>query len=234
MSVQMPDADDSTDYSDFEYQQGQISLRQTPADAEQGARTKASFSIEPLAPQGGLDNNEVVELVYFDMQLDIEYDDETADQGVSTYTETRAIFGANFPSDTSQLELEPTRDEVDGTVSIFDTNGFPENEVSASHRSRSDDRIFQTMRATGNPPFDDTTSGPGGGSTTTHDRVSKNWRDLVGRGPVLDSSDDLSWAVAVITGDLLIECTAVIRYHMVFDVAEVSDAGRAFSVPMDD
>jgi len=58
-----------------------------------------------------------------------------------------------------------------------------------------------------------------------------NYREIVGRGPVLDSSDDLTAVYDLEGEDVIVTFLGDISIQLIWDVAEVSDAGRAFSVP---
>jgi hypothetical protein len=64
--------------------------------------------------------------------------------------------------------------------------------------------------------------------------MERPWRQVTGRGPVLDSNDDIGVNSRLVVNDSIIGCVGQVRAHLVWDVAEVDDAGRAFSVPMDD
>jgi len=201
------------DYSDFEYQFANL----TP-QAEGGSPFNYEFDV--LEGRGGLDNNEVAELVYIETQASLEYELDAGanDQDVATAGELRGLVGANIDGGNG----------INGLGQRVDTNiNSPGTGFVAT-----DDRVFQLFEARGAPGFDDETSGPGGNTFTTSTLYTKNWRELVGRGPVLDSSDNITVDGLVIAGDTLAGITlGNIRLHMVFDTAEVSDAGRAFSVP---
>jgi len=60
---------------------------------------------------------------------------------------------------------------------------------------------------------------------------NRDYRSLTNRGPVLDSTDDISVYQSINVGDTITAFSGEVRIHMVWDVAEVDEAGRAFSVP---
>lgn len=220
MSINM-DGSDVTDYASFEYQQ-------IGGDPILGGATGGSvgaeflYEFEPLASIGGLANNEVAELVYHELQITLEPEAEQGnDQNVSSDFEFRGVFGANIGQGNG---FQGLANDVEEQISNT-TNGY----------DAAEDRIFQLFRANGVLPFDDETNGPGGGALPTTAIYEKPWRNLVGRGPVLDSNDDLSLSGFINGSDTVLDdAGANVRVHLVWDVAETDDAGRAFSVPADD
>lgn len=230
MSVN-PDSMASTDYSDFEYQQVhlQVSLAEQADSTGSGdIQAKTVTQIEPLGGIGGLDNNEVAELVYMETEASIRFFDEGADQDVATSGSLKGAVGANL---SNSRDAFPGIRDASGTTTIISTTDIDESNVNIDANGGSEDRWFQLYNASGHPPFDDQTNGPGGGAGNHNFYAAKNFRDLVGRGPVLDSSDDISISLNGEVGDTIISTNFIVRVHMVWDVAETSDAGRAFSVP---
>jgi len=198
------------DYSDFEYQF-------VTATTNEGG--DFNFSFEPLLGRGGLDNNELAELVYIETQVSMEFEQGSSnpDQDIATSEEVRGLIGANL--------------QGGGGVGGRGQR-VPASTGTGGADVLTDDRVFQIFEARGAPGFDDTTSGAGGNMFTTSNVYTKNWRQLTGRGPVLDSSDDIVLDGTGIVGDSLGGIFRhTIRAHFVWDTAEVSDAGRAFSVP---
>ena len=61
--------------------------------------------------------------------------------------------------------------------------------------------------------------------------IVKNMRNLTGRGPVLDQTDDLTVASRAIASDTVLSPIFRVQVSCIWDVAETSDAGRVFSVP---
>lgn len=219
------------DYSEYEYQHVDLSARIQEPYETPNARVAFGANIDPLGGVGGLSTNEVAELVYFELQARIEYETEEGDQTQSSAVEHRGIFGANLPVGagipadpdvsgfTTTRELEPTdaRDGQDATLEVSQTT---------------DDRIFQHFLSDGTIPFDGADGG--GGNANNANTYEKNYRQLTGRGPVLDSNDDLTVNQIIVVDDGSSSIQGNVRLHMVWDIAEVDDAGRAFSVPSDD
>jgi hypothetical protein len=224
------DTSESTDYGSFQYQQGECRLAFLTTNGN--TRGAAAFQFDPLASIGGLDNNEVAELVYASITVQPEIEDEDADQNVGTTFEIRGLFGANIDGFKGE-ELSPTgQDPAD--AEIYDLDNINEADVRALQKDVARDEVFETFRSVSSIPFDDEANGPGGGFGGIGVVKEKNWRDLTGRGPVLDNNDKLGILISQNTGDSIINVASNVRYHLVWDVAETSDAGRAFSVPMDD
>lgn len=222
MSVN-PDMNESTDYGDFRFQQVQFEHKDRTAD---GANSQSTivFEVDPLESMGGLQTNEVAELVYMETQVSLEYEDETDDQDVGASVEYRGSVGANLDAKADEVGSGNTA----GDVTIIDASGGSD---TSTVRTQAKDEVFQSFRLQGNPPFDDETNGPGGSGDNQTVVYEKNWRQLTGRGPVLDANDDISQVSRLILADHIIPISALTRLHLVWDTAEVDEAGRAFSVP---
>jgi len=224
------------DYSDFEYQVFDVDLIIAAGGAAGNLGADAVYTIEPLGDAAGLDNNEVAEIVYTELHCGFENEDEEADQDVATTAEARGAMGINLPaSQAAFLSATQTAASAQLDATVIRTNpDTNEDDVITNGNSKTDDRFLQFFRAQTGYPFDDETNGPGGGGSHENFYAEKNWRTLTGRGPVLDANDDLSVAVSANASDSVIGLSVNVRGHIVYDVAEMSDAGRRFSVPMSD
>lgn len=220
-----------TDYSEFEYQQ--ITAQIEIEDPVTNPNASVLHTLEPLRDIGGLDNNEVAELVYLETQASVEIEDEVADQDVGTAMETRGTVGLNLAATRASLVGGNIGSgDTDGATDIIETfNGVDPANVESANSTRSEDRILQLYRANGGIPFDDQLNGPGGNASFEHFYAEKHYRNMTGRGPVLDANDDVSITQALNAGDTVVPVGANVRCHLIWDVAEVNDAGRAFSVP---
>lgn len=220
MSVN-PDGMTEIDYSDFEYQQIYHRHQQDPTG--DGANSQVKSDFEVLGGIGGLDNNEVAELVWMEAQVSVQHFQEDADQDVGSETFFEGIVGANLPATTALLPADG-----DQTGEIINTNN---TSASLNGSDDSEDRVFAPFAVAKTPAFDDQTNGPGGGGGHSTLVVKRPFRNMVGRGPVLDSSDDLSLLTSLEQDDEIIVGRGKVSLHCIWDVAETSDAGRAFSVP---
>lgn len=233
-------SDDGTDvdYSDFEYQTVLIENILNP-EGEANPRGLYSAVIEPLDAIGGLDTNEVAELVYYELQVDIEPEGEGGgDQTRSTAVEHRGVFGANLPEG-GTMDFngdEPNLTTIDSADPVqIRGSSTGSTEINGAN----EDGLFQQFAARGVYPFDDsgletTQTGVSGGNVNNPLVYERNYRSLTGRGPVLDANDDIVVNAVLVGSDLISNVIGTVRLHLVWDTAEVDDAGRAFSVPMDD
>lgn len=212
--------DSSTDYSDFRFQQANLDVVKLDTG---NTNLTGFYDFEPLEPVGGLANNEVAELVYLETQVGMEFEQESDDQDVGSSTEVRGTVGSNLSNDAGSLVANGGIN-VDGELSDDSLGDLDGNTLA-------DNRIFQMFRVEGSPAFDDEANGTGGGGSAPQQVYEKHFRDLTGRGPVLDQTDDMSATIRIVTGDSVITERANVRLHMYWDVAEVSDAGREFSLP---
>jgi len=232
MSMNMDGMDgDVADYSDFEYQTIEANPTLQGSDGP-NVGFDAVYQFEPLEAIGGLDNNEVAELVYLEVHAGIEIEDESDDQNVATGAELRGVVGINLPeSQAAFLSTTQSGAPANFDATVIRTNPDTEEPFTLGGANKAEDRFLQPYRATASPPFDDQTNGPGGGRSDDAFLAEKSYRDLTGRGPVLDANDDVSISLSLNVGDTILQTGADIRVHMVWDVAETSDAGRRFSVP---
>jgi len=226
MSMDMSDMSGgmASDYSEYEYQQ--FNIEHSTGRPPTNPLGDIVYQFDPLQEFGGLDNNEVAELVYSEIQVGLETEEEQADQTAASSIEARGFFGANFNS----TNILITNDE--NTVQVVDSSG-QNLLIGQNGGTRSRDEIFTVYQVHGTQPFDGIADGTGGGGSLDDEKFVKNWRSLTGRGPVLDSNDSLAVAERLIASDKAPDSTvrSQIRGHLVWDLAEVNDSGRQFSVP---
>jgi hypothetical protein len=221
----------SMDYSDFKYQQiGAGAAQEANTDSD----TAFSFAIayDVLDDNGGLEQNEVAELVSFRLFADLDIEDEQADQDVGTTVECRGAFGANVNSRRDIPDSNaPGGTEAKNTEILRVINQSEADVAARPGKSQVKDEVFSFYQTRAALPFDDQTNGPGGGAAFQPFTREKHYRQESGRGPVLDSTDDIGIVGKLISSDAVIGTGVRINLELVWDVAEVSDAGRAFSVP---
>lgn len=221
---------EDTDYSSFEYQYLNYSLRDATLGNESNPNVNAIAKVPVLEGTGGLDNNEIAELVGLEVSAHIEYEDGANDQNVASSTEFRGVVGANLPAAETGVEIGSiTNNPTPGEIVRVGAGSESDYDVSIS--SKADDRVFQMFRVDSGPPFDDQTNGPGGTGGRDHWYSFKNFRNMVGRGPVLDANDDMAVYAKLTSEDIIISNFGKVRVACIWDVAETDEAGRAFSVP---
>lgn len=238
MSLSMEGADGPVDYSDYEYQQANFRLR-VDQSAYGGTNIGLSVKdeIDVLAGQGGLANNEIAELVAMELTATIEVDLETGDQSFPSQLELRGSFGTdldeqNFTDAGSVTKLEVGSNDAILLEDSGDGDATNLNAFETDTSTQSSPEVFQFFRASGAVSFIDSASGPGGASSTGQFYNFKNFRDLTGRGPVLDATDDLAVVQKIIADDLVADPSTNVEVHLIWDVAEDDDSGQRFSIPM--
>lgn len=215
------------DYSEFEYQQFQIELEGAGDSSNPKVNVDGYYQFDPLQNIGGLNNNEIAELLYQRFTVHVEAEGgQPSDQTRASSGEIRGTFGANLNDGDLLLTATENVDAQEATSSAGQGASFDFKGVT-----RSDNRIFSLLQSTYSTPFEDGATGTGGSGGQQVVNFERSWRGLTGRGPVLDSTDDLTMNLRLIVNDTVINQTASIRGHLVFDTAEVDDAGREFSVP---
>jgi len=174
------DSSDETDYSSFEYQTAAAEIGSLGTGSNNNPRVGAVLDFEPLESVGGLANNEIAELVYMEVTASIEYETESGDQSFDSSAEFRGAIGINLPQDDAALPGEGNFRDQDPIEVTQNTDALVRS------RSRVDDRWLQLFETRSGAPFLDTAAGAGGGQAADHFHSQKNWRQLTGRGPVID------------------------------------------------
>lgn len=224
-SLDMAKATSGTDYGDFRYQQIVYEhANAAEAGGETNPNTTGITNVEPLAGRGGLDTNEVAELVYFTLYAEVEAEYNSGEQALESGTQFRGAFGANIPAD---VEAMPNPDRAgDEPVTVIENK---RGEASLDAFSDTNDNIFALFSLQGGPAF--SANGPGGGQDNGHSFQEKHYRQITGRGPVLDANDNLSVISRLAMENSVIGEQGNVRIECIWDVAETDEAGRAFSVP---
>jgi len=233
------DMDAGTDYSDFEYQHTRTAVElNADQSVDSNPRSTYLFEYDPLAGLGGLANNEVAELVYQEVIAGVEVDTETGDQSAASAFQMRGGFGINLdPVSVDQVVPGSFGGPSPGTNSrvLEETDSAISSTIEGSYTA---DELLQQYEVNGVIPFSgeiaDISSGAGGAGAIDVMSHEKNWRELTGRGPVVNNDDELINIVSVNADNTVVDVNGFVRTHLVWDVAETSDAGRKFSVPMDD
>jgi len=216
--------DEETDYASFEYQQINHEHRNEGQGTGLNSRGKAEYEV--LGGAGGLDTNEVAELVYMEVHASLEHEPETESQGVADFSELRGSVGSDL-----EVSDEVANPDFEIEGSVEETFNISQGDVLIAGQNQSRPEVFQQFRTTAGVLFDNGGTGAGGSSSPDQFYAEKNWRQLTGRGPVLDATDDITVVTSLISGDTNIEIGSQTRIHMVWDVATVDEAGARFSLP---
>lgn len=222
MSVHRADEDEMTDYASFEYQHAQFEHREEGGNS---ARSTFAGGIDVLEDRGGLDTNEVAELVSMFYTVRITTDDHgtesVTEEGVAEF---RGVIGIDVDSIDDLLQEEDAGAGVE-----LESNDNSTGQLQLRSNSK-DEVLTHFLTATSTPFSSDAGSlGGGGGYIAQEERL--NFRNMMGRGPVIDSADEISAVTRLIKNNVAAVCEATIRMTLVWDISTVDDAGRRFSVP---
>jgi len=200
----------SSQYSDYEQEVIDVNGNTL---ATENADLVVQF--EPFRRRGGLDNDEVAEMVH--LRLNVAYGPDQSSSGQVFEGETRGVFGGN-------LGLE---DIVAGS-----NNGKP-NE----YKTVDSDIFGGGTQAFSVNDLDDTgvlstwtlIAAEGGPVNMFHD---VDFRDKFGRGPVFDASDELTLATKLINSDgSSANGDFTMRAQIYWDTATVDGVRNDFSIP---
>lgn len=234
MSINMS-SDEPTDYSSFEYQHVQYAHKER---GNNSGRSTVTNSVEVLPNSGGLDVNEVAELVAVRIQAQVYGDDfgDVADTAQG-HLDFRGVMGANLNDVSDQIQGNRTETtdlnklSEPGTTLETDDGADPISSIFGHDK----DEVFLTYSAGNDTPFSSDAGGVGGGGGSTHTTdETVNFRELYGRGPVLDSADDITFVSTLVKSQVSATAEGIVRVTLVWDIAETDDAGRRFAVPSDD
>lgn len=225
-----PETDDGpTDYSSWEYQHVEFAHEES-ADSGGSARSTFDIGVEPLQEQGGLDQNEVAELIAIRVETDVQTDDHetlsVTEEGVIEY---RGVLGANLDSPSDLISSPPNAIDRKSIDQALSTDDGADGQVRTFGHDKSE--VFYHFARAVNVPFSSDAGGVGGSGGFNHNTETVNFRELLGRGPVLDASDNVSVVSRLILNNSLADAEAKLRVTMYWDVATVDDAGAKFSVP---
>lgn len=219
------------DYSSFEYQH--ISLDHTE-QGQNDANSRAFVQLDPLQDSGGLDTNQLAELVAMRVTVDVSNDDFTTVEGSPGTTQFRGVFGVNLNSgddllrNTEEVALvDPSQNIEDNGALLFERNSNAQIRITSHDK----DEVFHHFQATATSPFDNAGASTGGGGGYTFQVETVAFRDLVGRGPVVDAGDNLSFVTQLVKNRVQAGAEGSVRMTLIWDVSEVNDAARRFSVP---
>lgn len=206
-----------TSYTDFEHQQIQLDVTIQP-NGDTNPSGQHIRSYEPLEEFGGLEVNEVAELVHVELTADMEIEDETGTQTEDSTAEMRGVLGGNLPADLDAFVPTAPLDDGSEKFSRQKTGSAGFDIESATDSDPSKFMIFQAKGSLNDYTFDG--------------RVyNRHFRRIFGRGPVLRYDDGIDVAISANAGNTVVDFGGNVRAHLVWDVAETDEAGREFSVP---
>lgn len=151
----------------------------------------AQIGVEPLADTGGLNQNELAELVAYRLVGSVSTEGSADVADYSTFPNTlqyRGVLGANL--DPNNLTNGPDDDITAGPADGTQFVAFSEDHAE----------VWQDFMMQYEVPFIDTGNGIGGGGSvhTSGMGLTHLIEDLGVRGPFIDATDDIGVAVAQI------------------------------------
>lgn len=226
-------ADEDVDYSDFEFQHMRVDIAESEGD--ESALQEGFVSVSPLEDQGGLDNNEVAELVAIvNVTAYATLDDfSAASNSLVGAVDLRGTIGANLDSSSDLIFSgnAAVNNKNRGQRLIDEEDSNPDADIAfLFHNTKSE--IFKHFEAHAGSGFKDEAVGTGASVVPANVPLESNhFRSLTGRGPVLDSSDNISVMYSLVKNNVDQGAEAGVRFTCVWDVTTVDDAGSKFSVP---
>jgi len=197
-------------YSDYDQE-----ILDVNGSATAGENTDVEVQFEPFRRRGGLDNDEVAELVH--MRLGISYGPDQTATGQIFEGETRGVFGGNLDIEdlpAGNNDGNPNQYKtVDGDIFEGGTQTFKVADIDETG-------VFSSW---------DLFASEGGPVNMFHEI---DFRDKFGRGPVFDASDDLSAVFRVISSDGTdANGDFGLRAQLYWDTATVDGVRNDFSIP---
>lgn len=233
MSVNTNKFDDrEVDYSSYEFQQSEFKISAEDVRTEgAGENVSAYIQQDPLEPSGGLDQNEVAELVAIHRSISVEPDNfEDLSPRTQGNFEFRGVFGNDLTAEADQLFPAGGINNV-GNGEVYDqTSDWATFELF--NKGQTNAAIFDHFALTQGAGFEEPADGSGAGATTQTLEKTLPLREWYGAGPVLDASDNIGLNANLVSNNIDIgELSGLYRTTLVWDVAEVDDAGRRFGIP---
>ena len=219
-------AEHDSSYADFEFQH--MDFQNSFRGQGDSANVAVEHTLDVLDSRGGLENDEVAELVSLRGYVVAGFEEGgslNTDPGRANY---RGAIGADLAPEEVPGEETVTADarlvdESDG--GDFDAGNF----VS---RSSDDPGVFAHFEGNISPGFSNLTDGTGGGAGYDAVRpVSVNMRELYGRGPVLDAADNVNAFFRLVNERNSENVEISGRFTAAWDVATVEGERKDFALP---
>lgn len=222
---------DEVDYTSYEYQHVQFRHSQEGASSggSDSGNSVVQSSVEPLEDIGGLDQNEVAEVVavvnpYTKVSADDFPEESNGQPGNIDY---RGSFGLNLDSQSDQVQ--DSGDRNFGTeIQTGDGGAVKTNDAGYL----TDEAVLMPFEHIISSPFAAAAAGVGGGGNE-HTIVYNPlyFRSNIGRGPILDSADELATVTTINKNQTEFVAEAAFGCTVVWDIATVDEAGRQFGIP---
>jgi hypothetical protein len=224
MSVHIGGENETT-YSDFEFQRLDTEIGFDGVGNSE--TTTVRFEAEVIENQGGLESDEIAELVAIHRDVHVAGDDfgsATTENTLPGNTEYRGVFGADLGED--DLVNSPSAPNREGEV----LDG-PDVSSTSAITLTEEPGVFDFWDVVCHPGFADNANTLGGGASLQSEQRTINFREMYGRGPILDPADDLSIVGFVVNNRQEYNVEAVARVECVWDISTVEGQRKQFALP---
>jgi hypothetical protein len=236
-------------YADLEVEAFEFNHEKAGFSSGSGTNSYVTLNVEPLSQSGGLDHNEVAEVVGIELNtgLQLEYADKGDGSGATLdnfqvrpgSVQMRGYFGVNLGQqeivngfDGSPEIGEPTSQRNAGPNTTSDGQVYVSEEpgILASYVHDYTDAFFDSSDAA-----TDDTQGPyaAGPSTGNGTEIRKYYPEMGIRGPVIDENDDIGVGNAIIDENTSagVEKEGVIQVRLMYRLHEIEGVRNDFSLP---
>jgi hypothetical protein len=230
MDMDMSMEGSTTSYADYEHQH--LNFIRQFGGLDNSANSLVQSRVEPLENRGGLENDEVAEMVALRAYTSLGV--ERADNRSNTEPgrgNVRGVLGANLDEFD---QLDEGENQAGTHTFLEDVEGnFSDSGASNVDAASTDAPGIFYHHADGfSPGFNDTAAGSGGGAGySLMEAELINFRDLYGRGPILDASDEIVAITRLINEQNDFDWEFNLRASVVWDVSTIEDERKEFALP---
>jgi len=218
MSINM-DSSNSTSYGDYQHEQLEYNINNTSGV---GQNAFVEIKHDPLERKGGLDNDEVAELVGYEANIIIAKDPAPNGAVEDGLYEHRGVWGVNLQANDITSGPPSGTDAAD-----FDTNRIVSVDTDVGTDTSAPSYAAETIEQGVFLQYDIVSDAAGESI-----RTSKHMRDWYDRGPVIDATDELSFIGAAIKQDgTEADMEATLSLNLIWDIAVVEGVRNRFSLP---
>lgn len=227
--MSMDEMENSVTFSDFDHENVSIEWNSNTGDFERGV----SVDWEPFDSRGGLESDEIAELVAVQIQGQAALDGGgDADSVIDANFEIKG--GVGFNIDYGDLPFQVPTNLAGGAFPTTTDNEVSQTDAldeAGDAGSAGSVRIGQTDEQGLVYPFSVSASASSGFDAyeITNDVI--NYRDQYGRGPVVDATDDWSLRLYHIQNGNAVAGEMALSIRAVWDISTVEGVRSRFSLP---
>lgn len=217
------------DYSDFVYEH--FNVLSVFSDATGGGAATVEWTQDPLESIGGLEPQQVAEIVAIYVSISATTGEPL--QTTSALLPIQGQYNAYHGVNLEEAEL-PTQRPVENVGELVtNVSGWDDDAADSTFELRSivEPAIFWSANGFVHNAVNDDAGGWAHSAQGTIPAVTREFRQMVGRGPVIEADDTLDWWLQLEIGNANTEPRIEIDQVTVYDLAEISDARVEFSIP---